>query len=987
MMPDEGKLRQSLGTKGHGDKVEIPVPTTQPTANSSKQIKKSNLRRTVLLSLVLLVGYVYLSRMGLTGGTFVQDYLGMESLLHGNSGQGHGHRHGHGHKHFLTGKAKEKVFLQVPNEDSCIEASTLYTKAPHRAGSTGDLDTAKDFLAHLQRELGIEPPSEAPIFPAGSPESQDAIWSIVRPPKWHPHPLHHGHGRQDKPRAWIDIYYPVMNTPLERNLQALDDDGNVLWEADLTEHADETDSDAGKHADAVPTFHGYSRGGDVSGKLIYANYGLKEDYDDLIEKGVNFTDAIVLVRYGGNFRGLKVKGAQELGAAGVLIYSDYRDDGAVTAENGYEIYPAGPARNPTSVQRGSVQFLSMYPGDPTTPGKPSYENATRTEGENIPKIPSLPISAANAGKLMSLLHDSDSKWNGIVRLNNQVSTGVLPIWNTMAVIPGFIKDEVVVLGNHRDAWVLGGADPSSGTASISETIRGFGELLRKGWKPLRTIVIASWDAEEYGLIGSTEWGEDFAEFVDKYVVAYLNLDSSVSGSRFSAQASPLLAHLIQKTALDIPHPTKAKEGKTLWDARQDTGEYFGNKTAQEVSIDAEVVKLYNAQFANNDDLGVGVLGSGSDFTVFLQRLGVASMNQGFGSTLNDAVYHYHSVYDTQRWQELYADPGFFRHVAVAKYLGLVALRLADPIVLPLNTTHYSFELENYLDKVESLLSDSDQSPSLKIDLTPLRNSIHSLQAASLALDYEKLVAERELVKILKAIERKQKKWRRKWRKWRKKLGKAYCRWKKVFGKECHRHHSHEHHNKFEFEMDVDPAQKNTRLPNVPDLPSGGKPRIGRLPAWIHEQKEKEEDRIAKETMHGFVLHSEVRLHHHGDCFREHQMGCDAYSGDRGEVDGDAETEGRPRLPFAKLRKAIQRVRNVNKKLIAFERGFISTNGIPAREWYKHLGVAPGKWLGYGATTLPALTESITIEKNSTLAEYEVYRLKGLVDGIVENIRV
>ncbi|KAJ3812202.1 Zn-dependent exopeptidase [Lentinula aff. lateritia] len=774
----------------------------------------------------------------------------------------------------LMGRAAEKYFLEVPNEQSCIQASRDYTAAPHRAGSDRDLQTAKDFLTFLQSELGIKAPSETPIFPAGSIHSRHATLMIPKAPV---------------PYAWIDTYYPLMNTPLERSLQTLDADGKVLWEADLEEHAEEEDPEAHKFSNSVPTFHGLSKGADVTGRLIYANYGLIEDYDALAERGVNFTGAIVLTRYGGNFRGIKVQRAQELGAAGVLIYSDVRDDGIVTVQNGYKPYPHGPARNPKAVQRGSVQFLSMYPGDPTTPGTPAYENATRTEGLNKPQIPSLPISQENGEKLLKLAKDG---WNGTVRLNNQVDERVMPIWNTMAIIPGYIKDEVVMLGNHRDA-------------SIHETIRGFGALMKKGWKPLRTILIASWDAEEYGLIGSTEWGEDFSEFVDKYVVAYLNLDGSASGSRFHVQASPSLAHLTYSAALDVPHPTE--ENKTLWDATQDTGKYFGAREDGNAVLDAEAAAVYEASINAQDGLGVGLLGSGSDFTIFLQRIGVASMNHGFSSTPNDAVYHYHSVYDSELWEETYADPGFHRHVAVAKHLGLVALRLAGSAVLPLNTTHYAYELESYLDKVEALAL--AQSTEIEVDLSPLRNSVHSLQAASQALDYEKFVAERELKKILK-------KWHKKGhkiRKLRRKARKTYCKMlKKVFGKECpSHHHSEEPHQPPRHEEDV---SQGTKI--------------------VTPGREVERD-----------------LHHHS---------------------------GHP---------AIKRIRAVNQKLVAFERGFISEDGLPSREWYKHLGVAPGRWLGYGATTLPALTESITLDKNSTLAKHEAERLQTLVDKLVETIRV
>ncbi|KAJ7579088.1 Zn-dependent exopeptidase [Mycena floridula] len=811
--------------------------------------------------------------------------------------------HPHGHHKFLKGKEAEKLFLSVPNEESCIEASRLYAGRPHMAGSEGDLDTAKEFLALLQRELGIPAPQLPPIFPAGSPESQKATRSI---------------SKTRMPQAWIDVYYPVMNTPLDRALQAVDDEGKVVWEADLEEHADDLDPLAGKYSDAVPAYHGLSAAGDVTGKLIYANYGTKEDYDDLVAKGVNLTGSILIVRYGANFRGLKIRGAQELGAAGVLIYTDPRDYGVVTVENGFEAYPHGPAANPSAVQRGSVQFLSLFPGDPTTPERPAYPNATRTEGENIPKIPSLPISWANAEVLLKTLKGG---WEGKnVRLVNNVDTRVMPIWNVMGVLPGYIKDEVVIMGNHRDAWVMGAADPTSGTASMHETIRGLGALFRKGWKPLRTIVFASWDAEEFGLIGSTEFGEDFPDWIHKNVVAYLNLDGSASGSRFSASASPLLSHLVHQTATEIPHPVDAD--RTLWDATKDHGPFIDDHEAQILDAAAETTAA--------DSLGVGVLGSGSDYTVFLQRLGVASMNHGFGTTVGDAPYHYHSVYDSERWMELYGDPGFTRHVAVAKHLGLIALRLATEVVLPLNNTHYAVELEAYLDKVESIVSAN----SFDLDLSAVRKSIKALRAASLRLDYEKFAAEKALAKFVK-------KWHKKGKKLRKlkhKLRKAYCKVQERLGHPCKKH------------------SEDSKVHSAGDI----KLRLGRPVGLYQEQREHETSYI-----HGISRHLGLHIPH----------GCSRGS-----------SSVHPKLPTQELKELVKRIRAVNQKLVAFERGLISKDGLIGREWYRHLAVAPGKHLGYGATTLPGLTESITLDKNSTLAEYEANRLKELIDALTETLR-
>ncbi|KAF8583526.1 Zn-dependent exopeptidase [Ramaria rubella] len=792
----------------------------------------------------------------------------------------------------LNGHRAEQIYLQVPDENSAMAASRSYASLPHMAGSDQDFVTAKLVLNTFQRNFNIRKPSEEPVFSAGSVESRSATLNIAD---------------AKEPRAWIDVYYPLLNTPLNHSLEILDTDGNVAWTAQLEEICDFLDEDATKACGAVPAFHGLSKGGDVTGELFYANYGRPEDYAEVERSGVNITGKIALVRYGGIFRGLKVKGAQERGAVGTLVYSDPRDDGSVTIENGYRPYPEGPARNPTSVQRGSVQFLSYYPGDPTTPGYPAYENSTRTNGTNIPFIPSLPISWATAQVLLrEIAEDGQGR---AVRLINRVDDKVTPIWNTMALIPGHIGNEVVVLGNHRDAWVLGAADPSSGTTSVHELIRGLGALYRRGWKPLRTILLASWDAEEFGLIGSTEWGEDFPEWIKEHVVAYINVDSSVSGSRFGLSASPSMAHLVRKAAEDLPHPTRP--GSSLWDATGDRGTLTG-------PADAAVMAMAEAdeQLAKQG-LGVSALGSGSDFTVFLQRIGVASSNGGFGSTLSDPVYHYHSIYDSQMFQEVYADPGFHRHVAVSKHIGLVLLRLADSVVLPLNTTHYTLEIQSYLDKVEEIAANVD----LEVDLAPLHHAAKKLHKASVKLDKEKHKAEKHLLRIIK-----------RWQRHRR-----------------HRHHGHHLESQWE-----------------------------RLNRWIKhvfgstsEHTDKYDDSYddSDEGRLENILHAwNVMLATHPD-----QPPSPHY------------TSTRPTRPPRKLIKAIKRLLAVNKKLSSFENGFISEEGLIDREWYKHLGVAPGRWLGYGATTLPGLTEALTLDRNSTLAEFEAERLTKLIKKLAKSM--
>ncbi|KAG1755479.1 hypothetical protein EDB19DRAFT_1661644 [Suillus lakei] len=788
----------------------IPVPVThRPAVTSSR--KKWGRRLALLLAFLCTVHFVSDFKRTRHNGHGGQNYGILSALT----------RHASKKGSVLRGKEAEQLFLSVPDTDSAIAASRVYAGRPHMAGTAGDFDTAKYFLAHLQEELQINrSSSDVPLYSAGSRESREA-------------------------------------TPLDRSLEILGDDGNPIWSAELEEVADGTDPYAFK-------------------KMIYAHYGRQKDFDALVEAGVNFSGKIVLTRYGGVFRGLKIKRAQELGAAAVLIYSDPRDDGTVTVENGYVPYPHGPARNPTSVQRGSVQFLSLYPGDPSTPGYPSYENSTRVEGGSKPTIPSLPISWVNAEVLLKHLEDGHE--GPTIRLVNNVDEKVTPIWNVMGVIPGHVKSEVVVIGAHRDAWVTGASDPSSGTVSLSEVIRGFGVLLKKGWRPLRTILITSWDGEEFGLVGSTEWGEDFSEWIKDHVVAYVNMDTSASGSRLKAAGSPLLAHLLRETAEQIPHPTS--EERSLWDARGDPGTLFGEH------MNAEIAAMHEDDLLAADSIGVSPLGSGSDYTIFLQYHGVPSTDGGFTSTLHDPVYHYHSIFDSQYWQELYGDPGFSRHVAIAKHTGLQVLRLSGDIILPFNTTHYSVELESYLDKVVSIAA----AGSYDVDLSPLRGSLHALQSASLELDCAKTKAERKLRKILKQLKKKH----AIRHKIRRKVHKAICKLKKVFGKhKC-------------------------------------------------EPKDKHKD---------------------------------------------TERERPHRQPSQHLLDAIQRVQSVNKRLIAFERSFISKDGIKDREWYKHLGVAPGKWSGYGATTFPGITEALTMDKNATAAAYEAERLKVLIDDLVETLRL
>ncbi|KAI6047518.1 Zn-dependent exopeptidase [Pisolithus marmoratus] len=784
----------------------------------------------------------------------------------------------------------ERTFLSVPSTTSALNSSRHYAARPHLAGSAEDFQYAKDVLSFFQRELGISPPSTDPIFDAGTPESRQATLSTT--------------STLEHPSAWVDVYYPVLNTGDADgiSLAILDSDNQPIWTADLLEDGDPGDEAAANYKHAIPPWHGMSAAGEAIGQIVYANYGTIDDYNKLVEAGVNLTGKIVLARYGANYRGLKIQGAEQHGVAGVIMYSDPRDDGSVTVENGYLPYPHGPARNPTSIQRGSVIYLSTYPGDPTTPGHPAYPNVTRAEPSCLPTIPSIPLSWANARVLFEQELggiESGRKLNGkvgshLIKLTNDVDNKVTPIWNTMAAIPGRIKEEVVIFGCHRDAWVMGGADPTSGTVSLLEVVRGLGALIRQGWQPLRTILIATWDAEEHGLVGSTEFGEDFAEWIQAHAVSYINVDVSAAGSQWNVAGSPSLAHLIKRSAQDVPHPTQAN--KTLWDARHDAGPYTGEQ-------DAEFTQMWtrnNQVYESVDDSTASLLplGSGSDYTVFLQRLGIASTDQGFGYTPTDATYHYHSIYDSQMWQERYGDPGFHRHVAVAKHLGLITLRLADSIVLPLNTTHYALELDSYVDTLEESAADGDILP--KLD--KLRQAISKLQRSSLKLDVEKAEAEKEFRNAIQKIIR-----------------------------------GHP-----------------------------GRNAINRIGKWIKD-------------LLGYPSKSVSELGRRVD------------TRNAWDIVGDFEQQHnfcreRRRGPICKLLKADARVREVNRKLRLFEQGFLAESGIKDREWYRHLGVAPGKNLGYGATTLPGLSEAVVFDRNVTLAEYEAARLTELITALAKQLK-
>ncbi|PGH10190.1 hypothetical protein AJ80_07549 [Polytolypa hystricis UAMH7299] len=566
------------------------------------------------------------------------------------------------------------ILQTVPSEYKAREWSQYYTSGPHLAGKNL---TQALWTQQKWREFGIQDTS-------------------------------------------IDTYDVYINYPLDHRLALLEKDDKdnstkIIHEANLEEDVLPDDSTSGLH-DRIPTFHGYSASGNVTAQYVYVNFGTYQDFEDLVKANVSLEGKIALAKYGNVFRGLKVKRAQELGMVGVVIYSDPQEDGKITEENGYDPYPEGPARNPSAVQRGSVQFLSIAPGDPTTPGYPSKPDSPRQDPHHsIPSIPSLPISYTEALPLLKALNGHGPKathfnkyWLGgglgykgvkynigpspenvVINLYNEQEYVTTPIWNVIGVIKGSIPDEVVILGNHRDAWIAGGAgDPNSGSAALNEVIRSFGTALQAGWKPLRTIVFASWDGEEYGLVGSTEWVEENLPWLSKKVVAYLNVDVAASGQHFSASASPLLNDAIYEATGLVLSPNQTVEGQTVLDV-------WGGH--------------------------IKTMGSGSDFTPFQDFAGIPSTDCGFGRGRNDSVYHYHSNYDSFHWMDNYGDANWTYHVAATKVWSLIAAHLVEKPVIALKARDYAEGLKQYLDSTKSTVGKHDD-----FDFSDLDNAISDL---------------------------------------------------------------------------------------------------------------------------------------------------------------------------------------------------------------------------------------------------------------------
>jgi len=501
-----------------------------------------------------------------------------------------------GYRDFTQQAKWDETFMAVPDAKLAGEHLKTLTSAPHWASSPEDYATAV-YVADKFKAAGLQ----TEIVP----------------------------------------YKVLLNKPVSILIEAFDANGNKLMSGPTAEHVDPKKHGGDPFQDdprILPAFNGSSPSGDVTAEVVYANYGELSDFKTLVKLGVSVKDKIVLVRYGANFRGVKVYIAQQYGAKGVLIYSDPADDGYFRGDT----YPKGPYRPESAVQRGSVQFLPIYPGDPETPGIASTLDlpdskripANQLQG-NQPSIPVNPLSYKDAAPILKCLSGAESprSWQGAlpftyhlgpgkvtVRMHLEQDTALRTIWDVIGKIPGTDRsDDWVVAGNHRDAWVYGAVDPNSGTAAMLETVHGLGDLLKQGWKPRRTIVIASWDAEEEGLMGSTEWAEQHAKEL-AHAVAYFNTDVGVAGPNFGAAAVPSLKQFVREVAKGVPSP----KGGTVYEQWKKSQE-----ASDERSGDASTAggpSRFNAHVES--DVRVRDLGSGSDYTPFFQHIGVPSTDIG-----------------------------------------------------------------------------------------------------------------------------------------------------------------------------------------------------------------------------------------------------------------------------------------------------------------------------------------------------------------------
>ena len=548
----------------------------------------------------------------------------------------------------------ESKFRNIPTPDNQRDYMKKLSARPHHVGSPYDKENAEWLLAKM-REWGLDAQMEN-----------------------------------------FDVLFP---TPKERLVELIEP---TRFKASLQEPPLPVDPTSNQQAEQLPSYNAYSADGEVTAPLVYVNYGVPDDYEKLERLGISVKGAIVIARYGGSWRGIKPKVAAEHGAVGCIIYSDPRDDGYFEDD----VFPEGPMRNKNGVQRGSVMDMPIYPGDPLTPGFGSVPGAKRLdlkEASTLTKIPVLPISYGDAQPLLSALKGpmAPEGWRGSLALPYHVGPGpakvhlvvkanweIKRLYDVIVKIPGSTyPNEWIVRGNHHDAWVNGAEDPIAGAVAELEEARGLAELLKQGWKPKRTIIYCFWDGEEPGLLGSTEWAETHAEELLQHNAVYINTDGNGRGF-LEMEGSHTLEKFINEVAKDIQDPEKKI---SVWQ-RARAHDLVGSKSDDD-----------RKEIRQRPDLRIPALGSGSDYTVFIDHLGIASLSLGFGGEDHEGIYH--SIYDDFYWYTHFSDVDFSYGRALSQTVGTAVMRLADSDLLPYDFTGLADTIHKYTDELQKLLKE------------------------------------------------------------------------------------------------------------------------------------------------------------------------------------------------------------------------------------------------------------------------------------------
>lgn len=586
---------------------------------------------------------------------------------------------------------RESEARRLPHPDTLRARLRLLSEEPHEAGSAGSRRVAELILERF-RSFGLD--------------------------------------------AQIERFEALMPRPLSRTVELVSPAKYTAW---LHEPQVAEDKDSGD-ADQLPTYNAYSADGDVTAELVYVNYGTPEDYRVLDSLGISVKGRIVIARYGRSWRGIKPKVAAERGAIGCIIYSDPQDDGYVAGD----IYPEGPMRPWFGVQRGSVMDMPIYPGDPLSPGWAS-EEGSRTlpiaEAKTLVKIPVLPISYQDALPLLRHLGGpvAPERWRGSLPVTYHIGPGPAtlhlalsfewqsrPLYNVIARIPGALwPDQWIIYGNHHDAWVNGAEDPVSGMVALEETARSIATLLESGWRPARTIVFAAWDGEEWGLLGSTEWAEKHEDELSTKGAVYLGSDTNSKGW-LGAAGSHSLQVFMEEVARDIHDPTRGKSVRDAWLERE-REQQWRRSPACECDTVRSRGETAPVRFT------IGALGSGSDYTAYLDHLTMPTLNVSYGG--GQAAGIYHSVYDSFDFYRRFLDPTFEFGVMEAQTMATAILRLADAPVLPFEFGSVTETYRKYTDEIARGAQEKDATKGL--DLSGVRSALDRLESA--ARHYERVL--------------------------------------------------------------------------------------------------------------------------------------------------------------------------------------------------------------------------------------------------------